>query len=275
MARELVRVRGPVVMTACGSDHLLAGVTGWLPRGAEGVVGLSGRPWSAQRHVEGVVAAMPVGGGVVRTGRHGDDGLNDALSAALAGDEEAFRLVYREVQPLLLRYLRVLVNDAAEDVAADAWLQIVRDLRTFRGDFDGFRGWAATIARHRALDHLRWIRRRPVELVPPEDTADRPADEDSEALALDAMSTERALDLVRTLPREQAEAVMLRAVMGLDTASAARVLGKRVGAVRTAAYRGLRRLAEQLDRAEETVREPTPAGVRVTPGQPAALRNTR
>jgi RNA polymerase sigma-70 factor, ECF subfamily len=218
---------------------------------------------------------MPVGGGVVRTGRHGDDGLNDALSAALAGDEEAFRLVYREVQPLLLRYLRVLVNDAAEDVAADAWLQIVRDLRTFRGDFDGFRGWAATIARHRALDHLRWIRRRPVELVPPEDTADRPADEDSEALALDAMSTERALDLVRTLPREQAEAVMLRAVMGLDTASAARVLGKRVGAVRTAAYRGLRRLAEQLDRAEETVREPTPAGVRVTPGQPAALRNTR
>jgi RNA polymerase sigma-70 factor, ECF subfamily len=211
----------------------------------------------------------------VRRERNTDDDLTAAIAAAQAGDEDAFRRVYRAVQPLLLRYLRVLVNDAAEDVASEAWLQIVRDLRTFRGDFDGFRGWAATIARHRALDHLRWIRRRPVELVPPEETADRSSDEDLESLALDAIATEQALGLVRTLPRDQAEAVMLRAVMGLDTVSAARVLGKRVGAVRTAAYRGLRRLAEQLDRAEETVREPAPVGVRVTPGQLAALRNMR
>jgi RNA polymerase sigma-70 factor (ECF subfamily) len=38
---------------------------------------------------------------------------------------------------------------------------------------------------------------------------------------------------------------MLRAVVGLDANAAGRVLGKRAGAVRTAAYRGLRRLAEQ------------------------------
>ena len=87
--------------------------------------------------------------------------LGHAVRAAQNGDEEAFRLVFRTVQPMLLRYLRVMVGGDgsgagdAEDIASEAWLQIARDLHTFHGDGDGFRGWAATIARHRALDHLR------------------------------------------------------------------------------------------------------------------------
>ena len=43
---------------------------------------------------------------------------------------------------------------------------------------------------------------------------------------------------------DSAEAILLRVVMGLDAETAGRVLGKRAGAVRTAAHRGLRRLAE-------------------------------
>lgn len=48
------------------------------------------------------------------------------------------RLPTRLVQPGLLGYLRGIVGDDAEDVAADAWLEIARDLRRFRGDGDGF-----------------------------------------------------------------------------------------------------------------------------------------
>src|SRR5687768_7618159 len=81
--------------------------------------------------------------------------LAAALPEAQHGDEDAFRVLYRSVQPALLRYLRVLVGEDAEDVASEAWLQIARDLASFRGDVDGFRGWATTIARHRAMDHLR------------------------------------------------------------------------------------------------------------------------
>src|SRR5262245_26472269 len=88
--------------------------------------------------------------------------ISGAVLGAQNGDEEAFRLIYRTVQPGLLRYLRGLVGEDAEDVASETWSQIARDLRSFRGDGDGFRGWAATIARHRALDHLRQQRRRPV-----------------------------------------------------------------------------------------------------------------
>ncbi len=40
--------------------------------------------------------------------------------------------------------------------------------------------------------------------------------------------------------------VLLRVVVGLDGPSVARVLGKRQGAVRMAAYRGLKRLAGRI-----------------------------
>jgi RNA polymerase sigma-70 factor (ECF subfamily) len=163
------------------------------------------------------------------------------------GDEDAFRVLYRAVQPNLLRYVRVLVGDDAEDVASEAWLHIARDLTTFRGDLDGFRGWAATIARNRAMDHLRHQRRRPVSSEQDEQLAEMPARDDTAESAVDAIGTDAALALIATLPRDQAEAVLLRAVMGLDATAAARVLGKRAGAVRTAAHRGLRKLADLVD----------------------------
>jgi len=170
----------------------------------------------------------------------------DLVGAAQRGDEHAFRLLYREVQPRLLRYLRTLVAGDAEDVAADAWLEIARGLTGFRGDLDAFRGWAATIARHRAVDHLRRLRRRPSFDVPIEELTELAAADDTARGALDAMSTDTAIALIATLPRDQAEAVMLRVVLGLDAEAAGKVLGKRPGAVRTAAHRGLRRLAEHL-----------------------------
>ena len=173
--------------------------------------------------------------------------VDAAIVRAQRGDEDAFRVLYRAVQPKLYRYLRVLVGQDAEDVASEAWLQIARDLRSFRGDADGFRAWAATIGRHRALDHLRQRTRRPVTAVPTDWLPDQSARENTADAALEAMSTDAALSLIATLPRDQAEAVVLAVVMGLDAPSAGKVLGKLPGAVRTAVHRGLRALAGRLD----------------------------
>jgi RNA polymerase sigma-70 factor (ECF subfamily) len=63
------------------------------------------------------------------------------------------------------------------------------------------------------------------------------------------MATDAALALISQLPGDQAEAVLLRVVMGLDAVTAGRVLGKRPGAVRMASYRGLRRLSGWLEQA--------------------------
>jgi RNA polymerase sigma-70 factor (ECF subfamily) len=176
-----------------------------------------------------------------------DTALSAAVSAAQDGDEDAFRMLYRTIQPGLIRYLWVQVGDVAEDVASETWLQVARDLRKFRGDAAGFRGWVVTIARHRALDHVRHQRRLPPADGLLEEVAELRAPDDTAGSAIDAMSTRAALALIARLPRDQGEAVLLRAVMGLDAKTAAKVLGKRSGAVRTAAYRGLRGLAAYLE----------------------------
>jgi RNA polymerase sigma-70 factor, ECF subfamily len=176
------------------------------------------------------------------------DPLDHAVQQMLAGDEASFREVYRSVQPALLRYLTVMVGADAEDVASEAWAQAFRDLSRFSGDADGFRGWLTTIARNRALDHLRRQSRRPVADVGLELVEDRAEVVGAEDLVLAALSTDEAIALIGSLPREQAEAVVLRAVLGFDAKTAAEVLGKRPGAVRTAAHRGLSALAQRLER---------------------------
>ncbi|WP_411105806.1 RNA polymerase sigma factor [Streptomyces sp. cmx-4-9] len=178
----------------------------------------------------------------------GDDAeLTAAVLAAQDGDENAFRTVYRAVHPRLLGYVRTLVGDGdAEDVTSEAWLQIARDLDSFTGDADRFRGWAARIARNRALDHVRMRGRRPAIGGDESELAGRAADCDTAGEAMEALSTGMAMALIAQLPQDQAEAVVLRVVVGLDAKSAAETLGKRPGAVRTAAHRGLKRLAELL-----------------------------
>lgn len=170
---------------------------------------------------------------------------NAILSAAVAGDESAFALLYRDTQPRLRRYAWALVGQDADDVTAEAWLQIAQDLRSFRGDADGFRAWAARIVRNRAIDHVRAQRRRPVELTDRDEALDS-ADSNASDEALDRVSTYRAVSLIAQLPRDQAEAVLLRVVVGLDSARAGEVLGKSAVAVRVAAHRGLKTLAKRL-----------------------------
>ncbi|WP_328594865.1 RNA polymerase sigma factor [Actinomadura macrotermitis] len=179
-----------------------------------------------------------------------DDDLGRALRAAQGGDEGAFRLLYRDLQPRLVRYAASLVGTDAEDVTSEAWLQIARDLAGFRGDLEGFRGWAATITRNRAMDLLRRSARRPAAGPDAEALLALPAHGDTAMLALEGLATREAIALIAELPRDQAEAVLLRVVIGLDAPAAARVLGKRPGAVRTAAHRGLRRLSDRLGATE-------------------------
>jgi RNA polymerase sigma-70 factor, ECF subfamily len=201
--------------------------------------------------------------------------LTVAVAAARDGDDDAFRTVYRCVHPPLLRYLRTLIGGDAEDVASETWLQITRDLRTFSGGGDAFRGWAATIGRHRALDHIRYHQRRAAVVVSTEEFAERTARDDTSVDAVDALGNERALSFIRLLPPDQAEAVLLRVVMGLDAKTAAHVLGKRAGAVRTASYRGLRRLAALMTQPESIDTKGRELGRAVTPTPVWTLKGTR
>jgi RNA polymerase sigma-70 factor (ECF subfamily) len=168
------------------------------------------------------------------------------LRAAATGDETAFARLWRDAHPPLLRYLRVVAGDAAEDVAGEVWLEVARRLPRFRGGEQEFRGWLFTLARRRVTDMRRYHARHPVRLTDDAGELDRPGADDTAMAALDNLSTEAAVALIASLPRDQAEVIVLRVIAGLDVGHVARIVGKRPGAVRVAAHRGLRALAARL-----------------------------
>ena len=172
--------------------------------------------------------------------------FEERLAGAKAGDETCFVELFRSIQPALLRYLTTIGVRLAEDVASETWVSVVKGLGRFSGDESGWRAWVFTIARSRLYDAQRRAARMPDTVESDEELASRDDGFDVASHVEELFSTEAALAVIRTLPRDQAEAVLLRHVAGLDVARTAKVLGKRPGAVRVAAHRGLKRLAETL-----------------------------
>jgi len=175
------------------------------------------------------------------------------LAAAQGGSEAEFSRLWRDANPALLRYLRVIAPGAEEDIAAETWVQVVRGLSAFRGDEQAWRAWLFTTARRRAIDLARRRSRRPEAPLDDVTAAQLPGAGDSAEAALENLGTAAAIALVSALPRLQAEVILLRVVAGLDTESVARLLRKSPGAVRVAAHRGLRRLAETTAEAGVTL----------------------
>jgi RNA polymerase sigma-70 factor, ECF subfamily len=155
-----------------------------------------------------------------------------------------FWVLWRDVNPALLRYLRVAAPGAAEDVAAETWVQVVRGLPAFRGEERAWRAWLFTMARRRAIDEGRRRSRHPVASLAEVGLDREPRTQDAAELAMENLSTAAALAMIAALPPLQAEVILLRVVAGLDNEAVARMVGRSPGAVRVSAHRGLRRLAQ-------------------------------
>jgi len=165
-----------------------------------------------------------------------------------------FAVLWRDANPALTRYLRVLAPEGAEDIAAETWLSVLRGLATFTGDEASWRAWLFTTARRRFFDQARYLRRHPVQPLDEIGVAEVPMAPDTAQLALDNIATEAAIALLSRLPELQAEVITLRVVAGLDTDVIAEMLGTSPGNVRVAAHRGLRKLEALLSRGGVTSR---------------------
>lgn len=176
-------------------------------------------------------------------------GLTDeVVAAAVAGDQRAVGVLFEVLNPRLIRYLGLMVGRDAEDVASDTWVEVMRSLPRYVGGADTIGAWVVGIGRNRALTHFRRARSRPQSVADSAVFAEvLAADTDTYSSVEEAMGTADALARIASLPKEQAEAVFLRSVVGLDAVSTADVLGKKPGAVRTACHRGLKKLEKQLE----------------------------
>ena len=200
----------------------------------------------------------------------------EVVAAAVDGDAKAIGVLFAVLNPRLVRYLGLMVGRDADDVASDTWVEVMRSLPRYVGGADTIGAWVIGIGRHRALTYFRRQKSRPQSAAGIDDFAEILAGEsDTHQSVEDSMSTAHAMARIAALPKEQAEAVFLRTIVGLDAVSAGEVLGKNSGAVRTSAHRGLKNLEKQLVAERDADRRLEAAGSAENPAARGGSRKTR
>lgn len=184
-----------------------------------------------------------------------DPAIDALVKRAREGDLTAFNALVLRFQDGLYSLALRMLNDsaAAEDVAQDAFLRAWQRIDSFRGG--SFRAWLYTIAANRARDELRRRARRPVlSLDQRDDDPERgsldldPADPDpGPAAAAEQGDLRVRLEaLLRSLPDDWREVVVLSDVHGLDYAEIAAVTGVAVGTVKSRLSRARARLRDEI-----------------------------
>lgn len=175
-----------------------------------------------------------------------DEQFHNVLEAAGNGEEWAWASLYREVAPVVLRYLRARGAPEAEDLLGEVMLKVVRKLPGFVGGEPEFRAWVLTIARNRLIDEGRRSARRRVEPAPDELLLRSAPVGDAEQDALRALTTQRVRSVLDRLSTDQRDVLLLRILGRLTIEEVARVLGKRPGAVKALQVRGLAALRRAI-----------------------------
>lgn len=158
------------------------------------------------------------------------------VEEAIRGNDSAFTLLWRHFQPRMVRYLAMFTNDP-EDLSSEVWIKVATSIKSFRGDSKAFKGWIYTIARNSATDLARKKKREGV------------TSELHEGDWMGENSTMvEVMDLIKKLPQEYAEIILLRVVADLEVNDVAEIVGKTPGNVRVLTHRGLKQLNEMLSR---------------------------
>lgn len=170
---------------------------------------------------------------------------SDAMNAYAEGDASAFAIVYDELAPRLLAYLRRRSGSStvAEDVLQQTFLQMHRA----RGRFvAGARvePWAYAIARRLLID---WARANKTELALEysDDVTANTAPSPETSAQLEELGAALDRELAR-VPAKLREAFLLVRVENLSVQDAALVLGATTSATKLRAHRVGLRLRERL-----------------------------
>ena len=171
------------------------------------------------------------------------------LSRLLKKDVSAFEQLYdrhaRLVYGLVLRILHQA--STSEEVVQDVFLQLWRSADRYDSSRGPFVPWLCTMARNRALDHLRLKseRQRRRENMPDELPIAVVAPEYEKALD-EKRRAERVRALLASLTPQQKKAIELAYFEGLSHSEIAATLKEPLGTVKSWIRNGLLRLKERL-----------------------------
>jgi RNA polymerase sigma factor (sigma-70 family) len=173
--------------------------------------------------------AAPITDGVVR--------------AAQDGEAAAFRVIYEELAPVVLGYLTAKGVADPEAVTGDVFLAALPRLRELSGGAAGLRTFVLSVAHARMVDDARRRRRQPV-WCQYDVASDLRSAASAEHEAMESIGTARVVELLRDLPADQREVLVLRVVADLSVQEVATVIGRSPGAVKQLQHRAVRKLRQ-------------------------------
>lgn len=177
--------------------------------------------------------------------------IDRLVAAAVADDGAALNQLLAILRPLVVRYCRSRLGAerggvAADDVAQEVCLAVLKALPTYTDQGKPFLAFVYGIAAHKVVDAHRLAgrdRSEPTDEVP-EGFDDHHGPEQH---ALDLSAGAEMRDLLAQLPEKQREILVLRVVVGLSAEETAVAVGSTPGAVRVAQHRAVAKLRGVLD----------------------------
>ena len=171
---------------------------------------------------------------------------DELIAAVAAGNREAFAALYRRRRPDVYRFALHMtgVPAAAEDVAQDVFLALIRDAGRYTPGRSGVVPWLLGIARNHAL---RRMTERRHDSLPPEGREPAVTADPAEAIAR-GQDVETLRAALAELPVAYREAVVLCDLQELSYQEAAEAAGCAVGTIRSRLHRGRGLLAAALKR---------------------------
>jgi RNA polymerase sigma-70 factor, ECF subfamily len=163
-------------------------------------------------------------------------------------DRDAFSQLYDRFSTLVftlaLRMLRV--RSDAEDLLQEVFVQVWRQARGYSAARGSPEAWIINIARSRAIDKIRSIRRMEKNFVLTDDPARAESGENVESSAAESEAKLTMNSALANLPEAQRKVLELAYFDGLTQTEIAERLAEPLGTVKTRMRSGIQRLREML-----------------------------
>jgi RNA polymerase sigma-70 factor, ECF subfamily len=166
--------------------------------------------------------------------------LAQLMERAQGGDREAFHSLFKDVGPLITRFLRRRVSDNTdiEDICQEAMIAVYRSRHTYQPERP-FEPWLFAIVRKVSWEHFRRERQRLGFQV----LVDEMPEMGTEGGSSQDLEVREALE---QLSPTQIEALGLTKLLGLSVEEAARRAGTSVGSMKVRVHRAYESLKRAL-----------------------------
>lgn len=176
----------------------------------------------------------------------------DVLTRAGQGEQEAFGVLYERYVGRIYNYVYYRTGNTydAEDLTARVFFRALHHIKYYQDRGLPFSAWLYRIAHNLVANWHRDNSRRPE--IPLDDAIilRHPGEEHPEAALLQSEEKERLLKMVRKLPPDRQQLLILKFVEHLSNEEIGQIMGRSEGAVKSLYHRTLLSLRDDLDELE-------------------------